>query len=153
MANKALRVLGFACKSLTEKYTPEPEEIETDLTFIGLQATIAIVIASFLKWNKIAAGIAVFNTNVLTGPFIFGISYFIGASALGYTNTINFPDRISLPVFWNLFTQSHEIFLSLCFGGVVLGIPASILVYYLAHWAIKNYRLRMARNKYQRALN
>ncbi len=40
MANKALRVLGFACKSLTEKYTPEPEEVETDLTFIGLQAMI-----------------------------------------------------------------------------------------------------------------
>ncbi len=40
MASKALRVLGFACKSLTEKYTLEPEEVETDLTFIGLQAMI-----------------------------------------------------------------------------------------------------------------
>jgi Ca2+-transporting ATPase len=40
MASKALRVLGFACKSLTEKYTPEPEEVETNLTFIGLQAMI-----------------------------------------------------------------------------------------------------------------
>jgi len=40
MANRALRVLGFACKSLTEKYTPEPEEVEKDLTFIGLQAMI-----------------------------------------------------------------------------------------------------------------
>ncbi|MHC4267202.1 MAG: calcium-translocating P-type ATPase, SERCA-type [Planctomycetota bacterium] len=40
MANKALRVLGFACKSLTEKYTPETEEVEKDLTFIGLQAMI-----------------------------------------------------------------------------------------------------------------
>ena len=40
MANRALRVLGFACKSLTEEYTPEPEEVENDLTFIGLQAMI-----------------------------------------------------------------------------------------------------------------
>lgn len=40
MANRALRVLGFACRSLTEKYTPEPEEVENDLTFIGLQAMI-----------------------------------------------------------------------------------------------------------------
>ena len=40
MANRALRVLGFAYRSLNAKYTPEPEEIERDLTFIGLQAMI-----------------------------------------------------------------------------------------------------------------
>ena len=40
MANRALRVLGFAYKSLTEKYISEPEEVENDLTFIGLQAMI-----------------------------------------------------------------------------------------------------------------
>jgi len=40
MANRALRVLGFAHKSLTEKYTTQPEEVERNLTFIGLQAMI-----------------------------------------------------------------------------------------------------------------
>ncbi len=40
MANRALRVLGFAYKALNEKYTSEPEEVERDLTFIGLQAMI-----------------------------------------------------------------------------------------------------------------
>jgi len=40
MANRALRVLGFAYKLLTEEYTIEPEEVERDLTFIGLQAMI-----------------------------------------------------------------------------------------------------------------
>ena len=40
MANRALRVLGFAYKTLNEKYTTEPEEVERDLTFIGLQAMI-----------------------------------------------------------------------------------------------------------------
>lgn len=40
MANRALRVLGFAYRSLTENYTAESEESERDLTFIGLQAMI-----------------------------------------------------------------------------------------------------------------
>ena len=40
MANRALRVLGFAYRSLNTKYTPKPEEVERDLTFIGLQAMI-----------------------------------------------------------------------------------------------------------------
>jgi len=40
MANKALRVLGFAYKTLAGKYNPKPEEIEKDLIFVGLQAMI-----------------------------------------------------------------------------------------------------------------
>jgi P-type Ca2+ transporter type 2C len=40
MANRALRVLGFAYKALNGKYTTKPEEVERDLTFIGLQAMI-----------------------------------------------------------------------------------------------------------------
>ena len=40
MAKRALRVLGFAYKPLSETETPEPEEVEKDLTFIGLQAMI-----------------------------------------------------------------------------------------------------------------
>ncbi len=39
MAEKAMRVLGFAYKLLPEKY-PAPENIETDLIFVGLQAMI-----------------------------------------------------------------------------------------------------------------
>ncbi|MFQ6082531.1 MAG: calcium-translocating P-type ATPase, SERCA-type [Candidatus Aminicenantia bacterium] len=40
MANRALRVLSFAYKSLIGKYNPIPEEIEYNLTFVGLQGMI-----------------------------------------------------------------------------------------------------------------
>jgi len=40
MANKALRVLGFAYKPLTGKYKSTPEEVEKDLIFVGLQAML-----------------------------------------------------------------------------------------------------------------
>jgi len=40
MANRALRVLGFAYKSLNAKYRAEPGDVESDLIFIGLQAMI-----------------------------------------------------------------------------------------------------------------
>lgn len=114
------------------------------LPFIGFQAAIAVVIASLFKWNKLSAGIAVFNTNVVTGPFIFGLSYFIGAKILGFTRKINFTDKLGFDVFWELVTRSYEVFLAMCFGGVLLGIPSSIAAYYLSHYAIKNYQLKMA---------
>jgi len=40
MANKALRVLGFAYKPLIGSYNTTSEEIERNLTFVGLQAMI-----------------------------------------------------------------------------------------------------------------
>ena len=40
MAGKALRVLGFAYRSLDGKYNLTPEEIEKELIFVGLQAMI-----------------------------------------------------------------------------------------------------------------
>lgn len=114
------------------------------LPFIGLQAGIAVFIASILRWNRLSAGLAVFNTNLLTGPFIFGFSYFIGAYVLGFENTISFPDEFGLVVFWDLVSRSHEIFLSLCFGGILLGLPVSVLAYYLLLFVVKNYQLKMS---------
>ena len=40
MANKALRVLGLSYKPLTAGYSTIPEELESDLIFVGLQAMI-----------------------------------------------------------------------------------------------------------------
>jgi len=40
MAEKALRVLGFAYKSLSEEYSLNSEIVESDLIFVGLQAMI-----------------------------------------------------------------------------------------------------------------
>lgn len=40
MADKALRVLGFAYKALAERYRTIPEEMERDLVFVGLQGMI-----------------------------------------------------------------------------------------------------------------
>ncbi len=66
MASKALRVLGFAYKSLDEKYTPKSEIVEKNLIFIGLQAMIdpprEEVRESIIKCR--AAGI---STVVITG--------------------------------------------------------------------------------------
>lgn len=113
------------------------------LPFVGIQAVIAVIIASLLRWNKLSAGIAVFNTNIITGPFVFGISYFVGAYFLDFDNTISFPEKFGFVVFWDLITRSYEIFISLCFGGILLGLPASILAYYLSLLVIKNCKFKM----------
>ena len=151
-ANKAIRPFKTMISRLF-KISDDPKKIAYGFAlgtflgftpFVGLQAAIAVIIASLLRWNKLSAGIAVYNTNIISGPFVFGISYFIGSSALGNSDKISFPDKISIAIFWDFMSRSYEIFLSLFIGGILLGIPASILAYYLSHFVVKNYRLRMA---------
>lgn len=112
------------------------------MPIIGLQAAIAVIIASLLKWNRISAGIAVFNTNVVTGPFVFGLSYITGSYVLGFKNKINIPDKLGFTVFWDLVSRSSEILISLSFGGILLGLPTSVLAYYLSLSVVRNYQLR-----------
>ena len=45
--------------------------------------------ARVLYWNKFAAGIAVFQTNILTGAFVFGFNFLIGAEMLGIEESFN----------------------------------------------------------------
>ena len=86
------------------------------IPLIGFQAAIAVVMASLYKWNKLSAGIAVFNTNVVTGPFIFGLSYFIGSSILGFSRKIKFDDKMGFSPFWEFTIRSYEVFLAMCLG-------------------------------------
>ncbi len=98
---------------------------------VGLQFLIAITIARFLKWNKIAAGMAVFNTNLLTGSFIFGFNYFIGASVIGNDSALNFSSASDDICVFNLLEMGTPFLCSFIVGGVITGIPFSILAYFL----------------------
>ena len=70
MAKKALRVLGFAYKSLPGSYNPVSEELENDLIFVGLQAMFD------LPREKVKEAIAKcktagINTVIITGDHKF----------------------------------------------------------------------------------
>jgi uncharacterized protein len=44
----------------------------------GFQLMVSLGIATLLKLNKKAACIAVFNTNLATGAFVFSFNYWLG---------------------------------------------------------------------------
>ena len=73
------------------KIHDEPREIALGLALgivigispiFGVQIISAIILASLLGWNKIAAGIGTLITNPVTTPFIYGLTYYVGSRLL-----------------------------------------------------------------------
>ncbi len=110
------------------------------MPLVGVKAFMAMGIASVLKWNKLAAGIGVFNINPITAPFFFGLNYLVGKQITGCRQTFEFPSEFSFRVFAELFRNGSEILLTLAIGGLLLGIPFAFFAYHLSYFAINKYR-------------
>lgn len=105
--------------------------------FVGLQVFISMAAAMLLRLNKPAAVLAVFNTNVFSGLFIYVINYRIGTAILGMEHTFSFPDQLDLNFLKQILSSSSEVLLCMTLGGMITGIPTSIMVYYLILYLFK----------------
>lgn len=106
----------------------------------GIQVVISVLLASLLKWNKIAASIAVFNTNLVTGPFIFALNYAVGRWLLDLHPDFTIPNEFGVETLKLFLTAGKDVLYSLWFGGLVLGLPFSFLSYYVILWFFKKRR-------------
>ncbi len=107
---------------------------------MGFQMIIAIFFATLLKWNKITAAIAVWLTNPVTAPFIYSLTYFIGAKLLGTSTLKALPKELSFSTISVLLQKAPEIILSMTIGGIIIGLPLSIIGYYFSYSAIHKYQ-------------
>lgn len=112
---------------------------------MGLQIALAIFFAALLKWNKISAILAVWVTNPFTAPFIYSSTYLVGAKILGRNNGLNFPDEFSVKLILNILSNAPKIFGTMVLGGVIIGIPLSIISYFVTFYAVRKYRENVRR--------
>ena len=110
------------------------------MPLVGVKAILAVTIASVLKWNKLAAGIGVFNINPITAPFFFGLNYLVGKQITGCQQSFEFPAEFSFRVLTEIFHQGSEILLTLAVGGFLLGIPFAFLAYHVSYFILRKYR-------------
>ncbi len=107
---------------------------------IGIQMPIAIFFAALLKWSKISAAFGVLITNPLTSPFIYGITYIVGAKLLGLKATLNLPDDFTWSIVKEMLKNAPVIFGALTVGGIIIGLPLAVLSYYLSFAAVNKYQ-------------
>jgi uncharacterized protein (DUF2062 family) len=107
---------------------------------MGIQMPIAIFFAALLKWSKISAAFGVWITNPFTSPFIYGLTYIVGAKLLGLRMTMSLPDNFSWSIVQEMLNNAPLIFGALTVGGILIGLPLAVLSYYLSFAAVNKYQ-------------
>ncbi len=108
--------------------------------FMGLHTAIAVLLAALFKWNKFSAALAVWISNPLTAPVIYGLTYLFGAKVLSYENSYTLPGNFNLDALLLIIRNAPEIIGELIVGGMVAGIPLAITGYFCAYFTIFEYR-------------
>lgn len=110
---------------------------------IGVQMGLAIFVAMLFKWSKLAAAIAVWITNPLTAPFIYGLTYLIGARILGLSTLRGLVGEPNLSTLVHALKKAPELLAAMTLGGIIIGIPLAVAGYYLAFAAVMQYQQRL----------
>ncbi|MFC1534551.1 DUF2062 domain-containing protein [Thermodesulfobacteriota bacterium] len=107
---------------------------------MGFQIGIAVFLAAILKWNKISAAVGVWITNPITAPFIYGLTYLIGARLLRIKKTFNPEQELNLEMISSMLSKTPEVIWALVLGGIILGLPVAVAGYIFSYSAITKYR-------------
>jgi uncharacterized protein (DUF2062 family) len=108
--------------------------------FMGLHTAIAVPLAALCKWNKFSAALAVWVSNPLTAPFVYGLTYIVGAKVLFIQDGYKLPLEFNLDALFYTLRSAPEIIGILLVGGIVVGLPLAAGGYYFAFKAITEYR-------------
>ena len=134
------------------KMRGEPREIALGLAlgimvgmspFMGFHTLIAVFLAALFKTNKITAALGVQITNVFTAPLIYPFIYMVGHAVLGVSSLPNPEAYLSVEAVKQLIQRSPLILVDLTVGGIILGIPLSIITYWITLKTVENYRKKI----------
>lgn len=138
-----------------------PEQISLGLSlgifvgmtpFIGVHTVIAVALASLFKWSKITAAIGVMITNPFTAPLIYPVTYKLGAMVNAFSSPSQWSKIYEPGGVIGLMKSSPVIFIDLFVGGVLIGLPLSLVSYYITMYAVSRARRRLKIRKARRAL-
>jgi uncharacterized protein (TIGR03546 family) len=107
---------------------------------MGIQMLIAVFFAAILKWSKISAAFGVLITNPFTSPFIYGLTYIVGAKLLGMKAAMTLPDELTWSIVKEMLKNAPAIFGALTVGGIIIGLPLAVLCYYLSYAVVNRYQ-------------
>ncbi len=106
----------------------------------GFQIALGIFLAALFKWNKISAAVGVWITNPVTAPFIYGGTYYLGASVLGIDSSFSAESMFSVSFVTEFIKNTPLIFATLMLGGILVGMPLAVISYFVSYALLKRYQ-------------
>ncbi|RUA03494.1 MAG: hypothetical protein DSY89_00545 [Deltaproteobacteria bacterium] len=108
--------------------------------FFGVHMALAVFLAAVFKWNKMAALAGVWFNNPVTMPALYSATWFAGARITGIKLAEHIPHSLSLKTTYAFLLKTPVILYTLTLGGVIVGVPLAIIVYYVALGLLKKYQ-------------
>ncbi len=97
----------------------------------GFQVLVSLSIATLFKLNKKAACIAVFNTNLATGAFVFSFNYWLGKKILGVNPSFELGNKLDFQFIPIILRAGSDVFLSMFVGGILTGLLTATIAYFI----------------------
>lgn len=115
--------------------------------FLGLHASIALVLSALFRGNPVSALIGIQVTNVVTAPFVYALTYKVGV--LFYDTGISFrtSDFFSYLTLQNVYGTLKGLIITLCIGGFISGLPLAILSYFSALYLSKTFKKNFRKDR------
>lgn len=110
---------------------------------MGIQMPIAVFFAAIFQWSKISAAVGVWITNPFTAPFIYGLTYVVGARLLGLKASLTLTNNFSWDLLKELIANAPLIFGALAAGGIIIGLPLAVAGYFLSYGAVNKYQQKV----------
>ncbi len=105
----------------------------------GFQMMLALLVSSMIRVNRKAACIAVFNTNLATGLFVFAFNFWLGKKILFLEIDFIMPERLGFGFIKAVLDSGFDVFICMTVGGIVTGIIVSVLTYHLVLRILKKH--------------
>ena len=118
--------------------------------FLGFHTAMAVMLASLFKWSKVTAVVGVLITNPLTAPIIYPITYRLGAMLTGFSDPIQWTRLLEPGAVIDLMKNSPMIIIDMLVGGILVGLPLSIVIYFITHAVVSKAKKRIEIKKAQR---
>ena len=120
------------------------------LPLLSLQMAIAVSLALIMRASIIAAALGTWWSNPFNWALIFPVFYMLGRVFVPMDITpLSITEFIHLP-FLELLERGWRWLLITTLGGVIAGIPLSLITYFLTLRAVRVYHNRRARRKLER---
>lgn len=120
------------------------------LPFLSLQMLIAVTLALLLRASKIAAALGTWWTNPFNWPFVFPLFYMLGRFFIPVEVVpLSVADLMHLGLA-ELFQRGWRWMLITTLGGVVAGIPLSVVTYVFTLRAVRIYHDARASRRRER---
>lgn len=111
------------------------------LPIIPLQSVIVVALAFVFKLNKLAAWMATNYSNAVTmAPFYYFL-FMVGKTVVPYDGQPLDLNRLEMV---QIIESGWDLYVVMFAGGLVFGIPATILTYFVSLYGIRAYRKRRA---------